>query len=128
MQQHFRTWQAVDIFRAVGSDKDAVYPAMPQLWLLHELPLCIFTTIKQNHGFLCSHCNAIGTPADRFPMSKLLEGSASLNWADSLSCFECTDSESTTGLLCMLALQCRLERLQTESPLNTRTVIASMTW
>lgn len=50
----------------IHSHKNAVYPAVPQLWLLHQLPLRIFSAVKQDHCFLCSHCNAVWTPAQGY--------------------------------------------------------------
>ena len=49
----------------IHSHKNAVYPAVPQLWLLHQLPLGILSAVKQDHCFLCSHCNAVWTPAQK---------------------------------------------------------------
>ena len=57
------TGEAVDVCAAKVSDKDAVDPAMNNLRLLQQLPLGVFSTVKQHDGLLGSDSYAVWAPA-----------------------------------------------------------------
>lgn len=57
------TRNAVNVCAAEVRDKEAVDFAMHNLRLLEQLPLSIFSTIKQHDSFLGSNSYAVGTPA-----------------------------------------------------------------
>lgn len=64
IKQHMLfTRDAIDVGAAEVSDKDAVDPAMHDLRLLQQLPLGVFSTLKEHHCFLSSDSDAVWTPA-----------------------------------------------------------------
>ena len=56
------TRNAIDVGAAEVGDKDAVNPAMHNLRLLHQLPLGVFSTLKEHHCFLSSDSYAVWAP------------------------------------------------------------------
>ena len=101
------TWQPKNVFRAVGSHKNAVYLAVPQLGLLHQLPLCILPAVKEDDGFLCTHRYAVRTPADQQQLYIKLD-----TWKQPRN-MSCLQSKRMTAFCACTAMQLGL--LQTTS-------------
>ena len=61
--RYLLTRNAINVSAAEVSHKDAIDLAMHDLRLLQQLPLGVFSTVKQHHCFLSSDSYAVWAPA-----------------------------------------------------------------